>query len=219
LATGISRFFQRGLNSRDEAVQYTADMSAIETEVKFRVANIASLENKLQQLGFNLLTPSTFERNILYDTAERTLRARQEIMRLRRYGDNWIITHKGLPRNYNPLERHKKRVETETRVEDGEAVATIFERLGFVPVFAYEKWRTEWADATGHCVVDETPIGVFAELEGPEAWIDEVGRGLGLDTSEFMTLSYGKLFDIWKEETGSNVTDMTFEAIGQVAPR
>jgi adenylate cyclase, class 2 len=194
-------------------------MSAIETEVKFRVANIESLGSKLQQIGFKLLTPSTFERNTLYDTADRTLRARQEILRVRRYGDQWIITHKGLPRNYDPLGRHKKRVETETRVEDGEAMATIFERLGLVPVFTYEKWRTEWADATGHCVVDETAIGVFAELEGPDDWIDDVGRGLGLAASEFMTLSYGKLFEIWKQETGSEATDLTFEAIGQTNAR
>lgn len=194
-------------------------MSAIETEVKFRVANIKFLSSRLQQLGFKLLTPRTFERNTLYDTADRTLRARQEILRVRRYGDLWIITHKGLPRNYDPSERHKKRVETETRVEDGEAVATIFERLGFAPVFTYEKWRTEWADATRHCVIDETAIGVFAELEGPEEWIDEVGRGLGLAPEEFMTLSYGKLFEIWKQETGSDATDLTFEAIGQFAPR
>lgn len=193
-------------------------MSAIETEVKFRVANIASLENRLRQLGFTLLTPSTLERNTLYDTVDRALLGRHEILRLRSYGEQWVITHKGLPRDYDPSERHKKRVETETRVGDGEAAAAIFEHLGFVPVFTYEKWRTEWADRTGHCVIDETAIGVFAELEGPADWIDATGRRLGVTPAEFMTLSYGRLFELWKQETRSDAMDMTFEAIGQPVP-
>jgi adenylate cyclase class 2 len=192
-------------------------MSAIETEVKFRVADSSSLERDLERLGFTLLTPSTFERNTLYDTADRALLARHEILRVRSYGDQWIVTHKGLPRDYDPAKRYKQRVETETRVEDGEAAAAIFERLGFAPVFTYEKWRTEWTDATGHCVIDETAIGVFAELEGPAEWIDATGRGLGLAASEFTTMSYGRLFEIWKLESGSDVRDMTFDAIGAEA--
>ena len=53
-------------------------------------------------------------------------------------------------------------------IGDGETVAAVFAALGFLPAFTYEKWRTEWADDTGHCVIDETPLGLFAELEGPE---------------------------------------------------
>jgi hypothetical protein len=33
-----------------------------------------------------------------------------------------------------------------------------------------------------------------------------------------MTLSYGKLFEIWKQETASEATDLTFEAIRQPVP-
>lgn len=193
-------------------------MSAIETEVKFRVRDIASLERRLRSIGFSLLTPSTFERNTLYDTTDRSLRARQEILRVRHYGDLWVITHKGVPPGNDPADRHKKRVETETRVDDGEAAACIFEHLGFAPVFTYEKWRTEWADSIGHCVIDETAIGIFAELEGPAAWIDEVGARLGLAPEEFMTLSYGKLFEQWKQQTGSEATDLTFDAIRAAVP-
>ena len=58
----------------------------------------------------------------------------------------------------------KERIETETTVEDGEAVAAIFKVLGYTSAFVYEKWRSEWADSEGHCVLDETPIGQYAEL-------------------------------------------------------
>jgi adenylate cyclase class 2 len=194
-------------------------MSAIETEVKFPVADGAALERRLAELGFSQVTPRTFEKNILFDTPDRVLRARQEILRVRRYGDVWVLTHKCVPAHDDPSGRHKNRVETETRVDDGEAVALIFEHLGFKPAFTYEKWRTEWADSVGHCVIDETPIGLFAELEGPSDWIDSTGARLGIDPAQFSTLSYGRLFELWQQENDPSVTDLTFEAVARSAQR
>jgi adenylate cyclase class 2 len=190
-------------------------MSAIETEVKFPVADGVTLERQLAELGFRLVTPRTFEKNILFDTPDRALRARQEILRVRRYGDSWVLTHKCVPEDDNPAGRYKNRVETETRVEDGEAVAAIFGHLGFKPAFTYEKWRSEWADAVGHCVIDDTPIGLFAELEGPSDWIDTTGEKLGIDPAKFTTLSYGRLFELWQQENDPSVTDLTFEAVAK----
>jgi adenylate cyclase class 2 len=188
-------------------------MSNVEIEVKFRVEDGEALKEKLSQLGFRCVTPRTFERNLLYDTPDRRLRNEQAILRIRKYGDRWVLTHKCLPPGNDPQGRHKHRIETETEVADGEALGTVFTLLGYQPAFTYEKWRTEYADATGHCVLDETPIGFFAELEGPEEWIDTMVSRLGLDPSAVMTLSYGRLFDQWRESTGSRVSDLTFDAI------
>ena len=188
-------------------------MSAVEIEVKFRVENIQKLEEKLRGLGFRVVTPRTFERNTLYDTPDRRLRNQQAILRIRKYGDRWVLTHKCLPPTHDPEARHKHRVETETEVADGDALGAIFAQLGYGPVFAYEKWRSEYADANGHCVLDETPIGAFAELEGPEEWIDATSARLGVDPSSLMTVSYGRLFDDWRAETGSSASDMTFAAV------
>src|SRR5581483_7791175 len=136
-----------------------------EVEVKFRVADPEALTRRLHDAGFHLETERAFERNILYDTPDRRLRAQTAILRVRRYGDRWVVTYKCLPQNHDPEAPHKHRDETETRVQDGEAIGHIFTQLGFQPTFIYEKWRTEFADSTGHCVLDETPIGVYAELE------------------------------------------------------
>jgi adenylate cyclase, class 2 len=189
---------------------YTACMSAVEIEVKFQVADPSVLDEKLRALGFKCVTERTFERNVLYDTRDRRLRAQQSILRIRKYGDRWLLTHKCLTPDNDPAARHKRRVETETEVADGEALGTVFTQLGYEPAFTYEKWRTEYADATGHCVLDETPIGIFAELEGPGDWIDRVGAQLGLDPSQMITLSYGRLFEEWRERTGSSASDLTF---------
>lgn len=193
---------------------YTVCMTAVETEVKFRIRDLTRLEAQLATAGFQQVTPRTFEHNVLFDTPDRSLRARQSILRVRRYGNRWVVTYKALPPNGNPAtERHKHRIETETEVQDGEAIATIFTAIGYKPAFVYQKWRTEYADSTGHCVIDETPIGLFAELEGPSDWIDRTADLLGLNHADLMTLSYGRLFDQWRAETGSVAESLTFDEI------
>jgi len=185
----------------------------LEIEVKFRVSDPAALTRRLRDSGFREQTPRTFERNTLYDTPDRRLRPQQTILRIRKYGDRWIVTHKCVPKNNDPGARHKHREETETGVQDGEALGHIFGQLGFQPAFIYEKWRTEFSDGTGHCVLDETPIGIYAELEGPPGWIDETGRKLGVDPASLITLSYGRLFEQWRRETGSPAENLTFDEI------
>lgn len=189
----------------------------LEIEVKFRVADPAALVRRLTDAGFHEETARTFERNVLYDTADRRLRAQTAILRLRKYGDRWVVTHKCLPRDNDPAARHKQREETETQVEDGEAMGHIFSQLGFQPAFVYEKYRTEFADDAGHCVLDETPIGFYAELEGPSGWIDATSRRLGIEPSQFITLSYGRLFEAWREQTGSRAQNLTFDEIPATA--
>jgi adenylate cyclase class 2 len=190
---------------------------AVETEIKFRVADLAALAQRLEAVGFTLLTPRTFESNVLYDTSDRQMRARTEILRIRSYAGRWTLTHKRLPTGTPGEDRHKHRVETETAIVDGNALAEVFLSLGLVDAFRYEKWRTEWTDGEGHCVVDETPIGNYAELEGTAAWIDRTAIRLGVDASEYLTLSYGRLFDVWREQHGSAAQDLTFAAVAQAS--
>lgn len=189
---------------------------AVETEIKFRVDDLPLLGARLEAAGFEVQTPRSFESNILYDTPDRRLRARTEILRLRRYAGRTVLTHKRLPDAGPAEDAHKHRIETETEVADGEALAEVFRSLGLVPAFRYEKWRTEWRRDEGHCVVDETPIGNFAELEGDPEWIDRMAGNLDVSSSQYLTLSYGRLFDMWRAEHNSPAQDLTFEAIGRV---
>jgi adenylate cyclase class 2 len=190
----------------------------VETEIKFRLDNLAGLAAftaRLEAAGFTLQTPRSFESNVLYDTPDRQMRARTEILRIRSYAGRWLLTHKRLPDIGPGEDTHKHRIETETEVSDGDALATVFLSLGLVPAFRYEKWRTEWADGKGHCVLDETPIGDYAELEGPAEWIDRAAARLAIDPSQYITLSYGRLFDLWREQHHSDAQDLTFAAVAQ----
>ena len=185
----------------------------VETEIKFRVDDLAGLSRHLEAAGFRLQTPRSFESNVLYDTPDRRMRARTEILRIRNYAGRCLLTHKRLPDAGPGEDRHKHRVETETEVSDGDALAQVFLALGLVAAFRYEKWRTEWAEGQGHCVVDETPIGDFAELEGSADWIDRTAERLGIDAGQYITLSYGRLFEQWRQEHGSPAQDLTFAAV------
>jgi adenylate cyclase, class 2 len=185
---------------------------AIETEIKFEVANIDELTAKLQAAGFALETPRSFESNVLYDTPDRQMRARTEILRIRSYAGRWTVTHKRVPDSGIGEDTHKHRVATETEVADGHAFEEIFRTLGLVPAFRYEKWRTEWSDGEGQCVLDETPIGIYAEIEGSSEWIDRTAAKLSIGQERYITLSYGRLFEQWKEQHGSQATDLTFAA-------
>jgi adenylate cyclase class 2 len=187
----------------------------VETEIKFRVDDLPTLSARLQAAGFQVQTPRSFESNVLYDTPDRRLRAKTEILRIRQYAGHTLLTHKRLPDAGPGEDTHKHRIETETEVADGLALVQVFLSLGLQPAFRYEKWRTEWREGDGHCVVDETPIGNFAELEGPAEWIDKAAAKLAVDPSRYITLSYGRLFDHWREEHNSTAQDLTFEAVGK----
>jgi adenylate cyclase class 2 len=203
-------------------------MQSAEIELKFPVTDPQALQSRLQYLGFHLVTPRTYEHNTLYDTPTRDLRARREVLRIRQYGTLCTVTHKRQASQQPDTTRYKVRIETETIVAEREALAEIFRQIGYVPVFIYEKYRTEWSqpvgsssDAAAHLVIDETPIGTFAELEGPTDWIDRTLAELHVDPAICLTDSYGKLFLDWKQRASSPAENLTFADIASpvLAPR
>jgi adenylate cyclase class 2 len=181
-----------------------------EIEIKFRIENQPALTRALKQAGFEQLTRATHEMNSLYDLPGQKLRQRGELLRLRKYGEAWVLTHKAKGKTG----RHKMRVELETRVENGQQMDVILRALGFAPTFRYEKYRAEWSDGKGHVVLDETPIGWFGEIEGPPRWIDGTAAKLGIPSGDYMTQTYADIFFAWKQKTHSKTMEMTFRAVG-----
>jgi adenylate cyclase, class 2 len=193
-------------------------MQSAEVELKFVVSDVVSFRAAVEKLGFSLITERTFESNTLYDTPERSLRARKQILRLRQYGSRFTVTHKRTAAGDDPKAPYKIRIETESEVADPAALGEIFTQLGYPPAFRYEKYRTEWQRAHGHLVLDETPIGIWAELEGEPTWIDEMLAALNIPRTICSTASYGTLFLEWKARTGSPVQNLTFAEINPLAP-
>jgi adenylate cyclase class 2 len=186
-----------------------------ETEIKFLVSDPKALERKLAELGFACVTPSTHEVNTLYDLPGGDLWRSGQLLRLRDYGGHWKLTHKAKGK----AGPHKSRAELETAVDDGPTMDAILRALGYAPTFVYEKYRSEWSDHQGHVVVDHTPIGEIAEIEGESEWIDRVAGTLGVDAQDYITKSYAELFSDWKRKTGSKAENMTFRECNETVAR
>jgi adenylate cyclase, class 2 len=186
---------------------YTPRMRAPqEVEIKFLITDMRELEQTLRHLGFGCKTASTHEINTLYDLPGQKLRRKDELLRLRAYGGKWKLTHK----TRGVAGRHKSRGELETQVADGQVMDAILRALGYVPSLVYEKFRSEWCDGEGTVVLDCTPIGDFAEIEGRPRWIDSTARAIGVMASDYITKSYAELFFEWKRKTKCAAANMTF---------
>jgi adenylate cyclase class 2 len=94
---------------------------------------------------------------------------------------------------------------------DGEVLLFILERLGFEVWFRYQKYREEfgWQDAV--IALDETPIGVFVEIEGSEGAITGMTAALGRSADDFIRASYRGLYVKDCEDRGVPCTHMLFE--------
>jgi adenylate cyclase, class 2 len=182
-----------------------------ETEIKLPVASADEALRKLNAAGFQVSKPRALEKNTAYDTPQAELRRSSRLLRLREFGQDYTVTYKGPP----TVDKHKSREEIETEVSSPEALRAIFERLGYAPSFRYEKFRTEFNSAEqGTATLDETPIGVYMELEGEPEWIDRMARKLGYEEKDYITASYARLFQDWRERTGSAARDMLFQIFG-----
>ncbi len=64
---------------------------------------------------------------------------------------------------------------------------------------------------TGVATLDETPVGVYLELEGTPNWIDRMARKLGFDEAAYITASYGRLYLEWCKAHEINPSNMIFD--------
>ena len=85
------------------------------------------------------------------------------------------------------------------------------EALGYSVWFRYQKYREEFALNDVVIAIDETPIGVFVEVEGGEQGILEVTRALGRGTEDFVLDSYRALFMAHRRANGQPDSDMLFD--------
>ena len=166
-----------------------------EIEIKLVLKSALSGRKMLRDAGFTVRRKRVFEANTILDTPELGLRRGSCLLRVREAGKVATLTYKSAPQ----VGRHKSREELEVTVSDAAALQAIAERLGYRRVFRYEKYRTEFEQSgrAGIAMLDETPIGVFLELEGTPAWIDRTARRLGFRESDYVTSSYGRLYLEW----------------------
>lgn len=181
-----------------------------EIEIKLRVRSVAAARELLKRAEFNAAKRRVFETNVLFDNPARDLLAGRCLLRIRHAGGRSLLTYKGAPAGG----RHKSREEIETPLTRPETLELILDRLGFEPVFRYEKFRTEYrlGNASGLVTLDETPIGVFLEVEGAPGWIDSVAGALGFAERDYILASYATLYREHCRDLGVAPRNMVFSA-------
>jgi adenylate cyclase class 2 len=162
-----------------------------ETEVKLRVADVSAVREALARAGAVLARDRHFEDNVLFDDREGSLRSGGTVLRLRTTPTGGVLTFKGPREDRDGL---KSREERESAVDDPEALRMILRRLGYRPVFRYQKYRETWRHRGQEVEVDETPIGAFVEIEGDAEGIHEVAAELGFGREDYVLDSYVALF-------------------------
>jgi adenylate cyclase class 2 len=162
-----------------------------EVEIKLSLPSAAYGRRLLRQAGFRVFRRRVHEDNLVFDTPQGKLRSGGLLLRLRAAGSVATLTFKGPALR----SRYKSRLESETIVRDLVACREILNLLGFRQVYRYEKYRTEYlgTDDRGVVALDETPVGVFFELEGPPVWIDDTARLLGFLKTSYITKTYGDI--------------------------
>jgi adenylate cyclase class 2 len=177
--------------------------SVIEREIKLAFASVDEARAALRGAGAEMKTPRRLQDDVLYDTARGTLRGQRSALRLRRDGDRAIVTFKG-PAANGPM---KMREEIESGVESGDALAALLHALGFAPCFRYQKYREEYRADGVVAAIDDTPAGVFVEIEGDERGILALASAIGRAPKDFILDSY---YAVWIKAKGERAGDMIF---------
>ena len=180
-----------------------------EQEVKLAFESVEAARRAVTTAGGRLVVSRRLLRDALFDTADRQLRQRGCGFRIRRDDGRTILTFKGpiLPGVV------KCREEIETTVADAGRAEGIVLGLGFRRWFLAEKYREEYELASACIAIDETPVGVFVEIEADPVDIATAAHLLGRGAGDYRLESYVQLYYKWCESKGVAPGDMTFDRL------
>ena len=185
----------------------------LEQEVKFYLNDLKKLEEKLISLGATLKQPRLHEINLRYDTADRRLSNKFQVLRLRQ--DNRVrLTYKSAS---DPQQEVSARKELEVEVSDLKTAQAILEALGYEVMVMYEKYRAAYMLDDIEISLDEMPFGSFCEIEGPDSGsIMRCAHKLGLDWEKRSKLSYLALFGLVKEKRKLDFENLDFKSFSDI---
>ncbi len=181
-----------------------------EVEIKFLVADLPALEQQLAKLGFHCITPSTHEFNTLYDLPAQELRWKGELLRLRKYGDLWKLTHKARAKTG----RHKSRVELETNVGDGKQMDCCYVRSAFNQFLPTRSSAPNGATARATSYSTTRLSETWPRSKALLAGSIEQPSCSAVSPANYITKSYAELFFEWKRKYKRKAKNMTFRECG-----
>ena len=184
-------------------------MNGQEIEVKFYVSDLRTIIASLIKLNAELKYPRVHEVNLRFDTPDKELSSRYQVLRLRQ-DSRTRLTFKGPATNEQGI---SKRQEIEFAVSDLDSAKDLLKALGYDIFMMYEKYRTTYILDQCEIVLDEMPFGKFVEIEGPDAeTIKQTAGLLGLNWDTGCSESYMTLFETFKNNRHKTMNDLSFAA-------
>lgn len=179
-----------------------------EIEVKFFLQDYAELMKKIAILHLPCSQHRVHELNLRYDLPDGSLVAQKQVLRLRKdYQAH--LTFKGPGVMEDGVLSRK---EIEVVVSDFDATRRLLEALGYQVVMMYEKYRANYLLDSLVISVDETPLGLFIELEGESpAQVRQAAETFGFNWEARINLSYSALLNLFNQNTGHTFSDLSFE--------
>lgn len=162
----------------------------LEQEIKLSYPDADAARQSITSAGGRLVVSRRLLDDRLFDTADRHLKRSGLALRVRRDGDLVRLAFKG------PVQQThvKTREELETTVGDATIIDALLRGLGYRPVFRSQKFREDYEFDDAYVVLDDTPMGVFVEIEGSEPAIHRAAERLGRSRREYRLESYGALW-------------------------
>jgi adenylate cyclase class 2 len=181
--------------------------TSLEREVKLKFDSVEEARKAVISAGCTPRLGRRLQADALLDTDDEQLRRRRCVLRVRVENGKSRVTFKG------PVQPSmmKVREEDETLVGDGEVLLKIFRELGLHVWFRYEKYREEFSHEDVIVAIDETPVGVFVEIEGGEQGIETAAAALGRSRADYIVDSYRGLYLQLRESVGLTTSDMVFD--------
>lgn len=179
-----------------------------EIEVKFLLSDYAALMQKISALHLPCSQERIHEFNLRYDQPDGSLVAQKQVLRLRK-DTQARLTFKG-PGIMQEEVLLRKEIEVE--VSDFDTTKRLLEALGYQVVMMYEKFRANYLMDSLVLSVDETPLGLFIELEGESPdQVHQAALRLGLNWDARINLSYSALLNLFNHNTGNSFRDLSFD--------
>lgn len=171
---------------------------ALEVELKFLDVDHDLLRLRLKEAGA-LFKARYFEENVVFDDAQRSLRSKNVLVRLRKAQGKIVFTVKH-PAEKELVEGAKVREEIETEVANFSTMCASLEALGLFVTCSYQKVREVWSLEECEVCLDQLPFGLFMEIEGKNA--KGCAKRLRLNLEEASNDSYHALNRRYRKQKG-----------------
>lgn len=161
----------------------------LEQEIKLRFASLEAARLAVTTAGGRLVRSRRLQSDRFYDTHDLRLADARLALRIRHEPGEATLTYKGAPLA-GPV---KSREEIETTVASADALEAVFDRLGYAERWRFEKHREDYLLDGVKVFIDDTPVGVFVEIEAAPDAIETTAARLGKSPADYILDSYRSL--------------------------